>query len=84
MREKGGLVTDIESEKVNVPAPAAAKAKRSKTVGTLAVVAGVLAAVVGLVNVLGNNRDIVDILLVIGGLLVSLAGLRIMRKARAS
>lgn len=76
-------MADVESEKVQVPAPAVAT-KRSKTVGALAIVAGVLAAVVGLVSVLANNRDIVDILLVIGGLLVSLAGLRILRKARAS
>jgi hypothetical protein len=84
MREKGGLVAEIGSAKVQAPAPTAAAAKRSKTVGTLAVVAGLLAAVVGLVNVLTNNRDIVDILLVVGGLLVSVAGLRIMRRARAS
>jgi hypothetical protein len=78
------LVAEIGSEKVQAPAPTAASAKRSKTVGTLAVVAGLLAAVVGLVNVLANNRDIIDILLVIGGLLVSVAGMRIMRRARAS
>jgi hypothetical protein len=85
MREKGGLVADIESAKVQAPAPAAST-KRSKTVGALAIVAGVLAAVVGLVNVLGTKRgvDVVDILLVVGGLLVSVAGMRIIRKARAS
>jgi len=75
-------VAEISSEKVQ--APTATSTKRSKTVGTLAVVAGLLAAVVGLVNVLANNRDIVDILLVVGGLLVSVAGLRIIRRARAS
>jgi len=48
------------------------------------VVAGLLAAVVGLVNVLANNRDIIDILLVVGGLLVAVAGLRIIRRGRAS
>jgi uncharacterized membrane protein YfcA len=77
------LVADTGSEKVPAPA-SAASAKRSKTVGTLAVVAGLLAAVVGLVNVLANNLDIVDILLVVGGLLVSVAGMRIVRKPRAS
>jgi uncharacterized sodium:solute symporter family permease YidK len=46
-------------------------------------VAGILAAVVGLVNVLAGNMDIVDILLLIGGLLVSVLGLRIVRRARA-
>jgi hypothetical protein len=83
MREKGGLVADIEGEKIQAPA-SAASTKRSKTIGTLAVVAGIAAAVVGLVSVLSNNRDIVDILLVVGGLLVSVAGMRIIRKARAS
>jgi hypothetical protein len=77
-------VAEISSEKAQ--APTATSTKRSKTVGTLAVVAGLLAAVVGLVNVLTLTRgvDIVDILLVIGGLLVSLAGMRIIRRARAS
>jgi hypothetical protein len=80
------LVAEIGSEKVQAPAPTAASAKRSKTVGTLAVVAGLLAAAVGLVNVLSTRRgvDIVDILLVVGGLLVSVAGMRIIRRARAS
>ena len=73
----------LDSEKAPVLAPAAS-AKRSKTIGALAVVAGIAAAVVGLVNVLAGNRDIVDILLVVGGLLVSVAGLRIIRRARAS
>ncbi len=77
-------MADIEGEKLQTPAPAAAPAKRSKTVGTLAVVAGLLAAVVGLVNALSNNLDVVDILLVVGGLLVSIAGMRIIRRARAS
>jgi hypothetical protein len=74
----------MESQKVQAPVPAAAQTKRSKIVGTLAVVAGLLAAVVGVVNVLAGNLDIVDILLLVGGLLVSMLGLRIMRKARAS
>jgi len=76
-------VAEIGSDKVRTSAPEAAT-KRSKTVGTLAVAAGLLAAVIGLVNVLANKRDIVDILLVVGGLLVSVAGLRIIRKYRAS
>lgn len=61
----------------------AASVKRSKTVGGLAVAAGLAAAAAGLVDVLAGNRDIVDILLLIGGLLVSLAGLRMLRAARA-
>jgi len=78
-------VADIESAKGQTPAPAAST-NRSKTIGALAIVAGVLAAVVGLVNVLATKSgvDIVDILLVVGGLLVAVAGLRIVRKARAS
>jgi hypothetical protein len=61
----------------------AASVKRSKTVGGLAVAAGLAAAVAGLVNVLAGNRDVVDALLLFGGLLVSLAGLRMLRAARA-
>ena len=61
----------------------AASVKRSKKVGGLAVAAGVVAAVVGLVNVLAGNQDVVDTLLLSGGLLVSLAGLRMLRSARA-
>lgn len=73
-----------DSEKAPVAAPAASSAKRSKTVGALAIVAGVAAAVVGLVNVMAGNTDVVDILLLIGGLLVSVLGLRIVRRARTS
>ncbi len=78
-------MADIESAKGQAPAPAA-PTKRSKTIGALAIVAGVLAAVVGLVNVLATKSgvDIVDVLLLVGGLLVAVAGLRIVRKARAS
>lgn len=64
--------------------PSAASVKRSKTVASLAVAAGLAAAVVGLVNVLAGNRDVVNVLLLFGGLLVSLAGLRMLRAARAS
>jgi hypothetical protein len=56
--------------------------KRSKAVGGLAVAAGLVAGVVGLVNVLAGDRDVVDVLLLVGGLLVSLAGLRMLRAAR--
>lgn len=62
--------------------PSAASLKRSKTAGGLAVAAGLAAAVVGLVDVLAGNRDVVDVLLLFGGLLVSLAGLRMLRAAR--
>jgi hypothetical protein len=56
--------------------------KRSKVVGGLAVAAGLAAAAAGLVNVLAGNRDAVDVLLLFGGLLVSLVGLRTLRAAR--
>lgn len=74
-------MADIESSKQG-STPAVAL-KRSKTIGGLAVVAGLLAGVVGLVNVLSGKQDIVDILLLVGGLLVSIAGLRMLRRARA-
>jgi hypothetical protein len=61
----------------------AASVKRSKTAGGLAVAAGLAAAAAGLVDVLAGNRDVVDIMLLFGGLLVSLAGLRTLRAARA-
>jgi hypothetical protein len=74
-----------DSKKAPVPA-SAASAKRSKTIGVLAIVAGIAAAVVGLWGVLigGTGMDAVDILLLVGGMLVSVLGFRIMRKARAS
>jgi lipid-A-disaccharide synthase-like uncharacterized protein len=62
----------------------AASAKRSKTVGGLAIAAGLVAAVVGLVNVLAGNQDVVDVLLFVGGMLVSAAGLRLLRRVRAN
>jgi hypothetical protein len=62
----------------------AAQVKRSKVLGGLTVSVGLFAGVVGLVNVLAGNRDIVDILLLFGGVLVSATGLRLLRRARAS
>jgi hypothetical protein len=47
-------------------------------------VAGVAAAVVGLVGVLHGGMDPVDLLLFAGGMLMSVLGLRGMRRARAS
>jgi hypothetical protein len=61
----------------------AASVKRSKIVGSLAIAAGLAAAAAGLVNVLSGDLDPVDVLLLFGGLLVSLAGLRMLRVARA-
>jgi len=61
-----------------------AQVKRSKALGGLCVGVGLFAGVVGLVNVLAGNRDIVDILLLVGGALVSAAGLRLLRRIRSS
>jgi hypothetical protein len=74
-----------DSEKAPVPAPAAS-AKRAKTIGILAIVAGIAAAVVGLVGVLtgGRGMDPVDLLLFAGGMLVSVLGFRGIRRARTS
>jgi len=72
-------------DKVTPPTltPAAVSPQRSKTIGILAILAGLAAAVVGLINVLSNRMDLVDILLFIGGLLVAVVGLGRLRKARA-
>ena len=69
-----------------IQASAPAATKRSKTIGTLAIVAGLLAAVVGLVGVLtgGNGMNPVDLLLFAGGMLVTVLGFRVIRKARAT
>jgi hypothetical protein len=61
----------------------AAQVKRSKVLGGLTVGVGLFAGVVGLVNVLAGNRDIVDILLLVGGAPLSAAGLRLLRRVRA-
>ena len=75
-----------ESEMTQAPAPTAASKKRAKTVGTIAIVSGVLAAVVGLVGVLSarGGVDPIDLLLFAGGMLVSVLGFRSLRRARAS
>ena len=75
-----------ESGIAQASTPAAASTKRSKTIGTLAILAGVVAALVGLVGVLtgGKGMDPIDLLLFAGGMLVSVLGFRVMRKARAS
>jgi len=79
-------VAENESDVAQAPAPTAAAKKRAQTVSTIAVVAGVLAAVVGLVGVLSSGRgmDPIDLLLFAGGMLVSVLGFRGLRRARAS
>lgn len=73
-----------DSEKVVTPV-AALSTKRAKAVGTIAVLAGILAAVVGLVGVLtgGGSMDPIDLLLFAGGLLVAVLGFRGLRRVRA-
>jgi hypothetical protein len=79
-------VANNDSGTVQTPATAAAPTLRAKTIGTLAVVAGIVAALVGLVGVLtgGRGMDPIDLLLFAGGMLVTVLGFRVMRRARAS
>ena len=62
----------------------AAQVKRSKVLAGLTVSVGLFAGVVGLVNVLAGNRDIVDILLFVVGALLSAAGLWLLRRVPAN
>jgi hypothetical protein len=73
-----------ESEKATGPTPAAVSPKRFKTVGILACLMGIAAAVVGLVGVMSGGLDLTDILLFVGGLLLGVVGLRRLRRARTS
>jgi hypothetical protein len=80
-RAKGGPVSD--SEKSTGPTPATVSPKRFKTTGILACLMGVAAAVVGLVGVITGGLDLTDMLLFVGGLLLSVVGLRRLRQTRA-
>jgi hypothetical protein len=62
----------------------AASVKRSKVLGGVTFSVGLFVCVVGLLNALAGNRDIVDILLLVGGSLISLAGLRLLRRVHAN
>jgi lipid-A-disaccharide synthase-like uncharacterized protein len=62
----------------------AVQVKRSKVLGGLTVSVGLFAGVVGLVNVLAGNRDIVNILLLVVGALLSAAGLWLLRRVSAN
>lgn len=72
-----------DSEKVVAPV-AGQSTKRARTVSTIAVVGGIVAAVVGLVGVLTTNGgvDPVDLLLFAGGMLVTVLGFRGLRRVR--
>jgi hypothetical protein len=62
----------------------AAQARRSKVLAGLTVSVGLFAGVVGLVNALAGSRDIVNILLLVGGALLSAAGLWLLRRVPAN
>jgi uncharacterized membrane protein HdeD (DUF308 family) len=57
-----------------------AGAQRSQRLRTVTCVAGIGAAGVGLVYVLTGSARAVDVVLIVGGLLVTLAGLVLMRE----
>lgn len=73
-----------DSEKTTVPTPAAVSPKRFKTIGILACLMGIAAAIVGLVGVMSGGIDLTDILLFVGGVLLGVVGLRRLRQARKS
>jgi len=68
----------------DVKATTPESAKRWKTVSYLAVLAGVAAAVVGLIGVLREGMSAMDLLLFAGGMLVGVLGIRGLRRARTS
>ncbi len=74
-----------DSERVVAPVPVPST-RRAKAVSTIAIVAGIVAAVVGLVGVLtgSGGLDPIDLLLFAGGMLMSVLGFRGLRRARAS
>lgn len=71
-----------DNEKATGPVPTAASDKRSRTVGIIAIVAGLLAALLSLVGVFSNEMDMLYLLLFAGGTLVAVLGVRRLRKAR--
>jgi hypothetical protein len=71
------------SEKTPTPQTTAPRAKPfSKPTRILASVVGLACAVVGLVGMMTGSLDIVDVLLVVGGLLLGVVGLISLRRAR--
>ena len=67
-----------DNRKNAAPAPPSGQ-RRSKRLQTITCVAGAGAATVGLVYVLIGKARTIDLVLIVGGLLVVLAGLTIMR-----
>jgi len=71
-----------DNEKAAGPAPTPESAKRSKTVGIIACVAGILAALLSLVGVFSKGElDLLYVLVFLGGMLVAVLGVRSLRKA---
>jgi hypothetical protein len=60
---------------------AAPGSRRPKQLRTITCAAGIVSAGVGVLYVLTGNGRAIDIVLIVGGLLVILAGLALMRKS---
>lgn len=72
-----------DEEKTTGSVPAKDTTKRSRRVGIIAALAGILAAVVGLVGVLSTDEpDLLYVLVFAGGMLVGVLGLRRLRQSR--
>jgi len=67
-----------ENAKVTAPAPTAGTL-RSKRLRTITCASGMGAAGVGLIYLLTGKAHVIDIVLLAGGLLVTVAGLTLMR-----
>ena len=70
------------SDDVKATTPEAVK--RWKTVSYFALLAGVVAAVVGAIGVLREGMSAMDLLLFGGGMLVAVLGMRGLRRSRTS
>lgn len=71
-----------DNEKAAGSTPTPESAKRSRTVGTMALVAGLLAALLSLFGVFSKGElDLLYVLVFLGGMLVAVLGMRSLRKA---
>jgi len=73
-----------DNDKTVVPTPSNTPSKRSRTVGIIATLVGILACVIALIGVISTDMDMLYLLLFAGGMLVTVLGLRRMRSARAN
>ena len=74
-----------DTDKAVSPAPMVAPDRRFKTVAVIACVAGLLAALLSLVGVFSRGElDLLYVLVFAGGMLVTVLGVRRLRKARKS